>query len=43
MGVEGRRVRKISRIDWWICIGMVFGVEREAPKFCAGEVLPAFE
>ena len=43
LGVEGGRVRRSSGIDWWMCGGMIFRKEREAPKFGAGGVLPAFE
>ena len=41
--VEGGRVCRSSRIDWWMWVGMIFGAEREAPKFGAGGVSPAFE
>ena len=41
--VEGGRVCRIIRIDRWICVGMIFGAEREAPKFGTGGVSPAFE
>ena len=43
VGVEGGRVCRSSGIDWWMCVGMIFGAEREAPKFGAGGVSPAFE
>ena len=43
VGVEAGRVCSSSRIDWWICAGMIFGAEREAPKFGAGGVSPDFE
>ena len=42
VGVEGGRVRRSSGMDWWMCVGMIFGAEREASKFGAGGVFPAF-
>ena len=43
VGVEGGWIRRSSGIAWWMCVGMIFGAEREAPKFGAGGVLPSFE
>ena len=43
VGVEGGRVCRSSGMDWWMCAGMIFGAQREAPKFGAGGVSPAFE
>ena len=40
VGVEGSWGRKSSGMDWWMGDGMIFGSEREAPKFGAGGVLP---
>ena len=43
VGVEGGRVCRSSGIDWWMCVGMIFGAEREAPNFGADGVSSAFE
>ena len=43
VGVEGNRIFRSSEIDWWMCVGMVFGAERVVPEFGAGGVLLAFE
>ena len=43
VGVKGGRVRRSSRIDRWMCVGMIFGAKREAPKFGAVGVSTAFE
>ena len=41
--VEGSRGRRSSRMDWWMGDGMIFGEEREAPKFGASDVSPSLE
>ena len=43
VGVEGNRGCRSSRMDWWMGDGMIFGAEREAPKFGAGGISPSFE
>ena len=43
VGVEGGRFGRSCRIDWWMCVWIISGAEREAPTFSAGGVSSAFE
>ena len=43
VGIEGSRGCRSSGMDLWMSDGMIFGAEREAPKFDAGGLLPSFE
>ena len=43
VGVEVSWVCRSSGMDWWMCVGIIFRAEREAPEFGAGGVSPAFE